>query len=134
MWAVAVCGTLRNLCEHLSLLPINAGVAEFQRKRQIIIDNRIKLGTTRKDAFSQLYEGDKETGTKFTSSELATNAELMIIAGSDSTSTVLASLFRELALNPETQVKLYNEISSVLVSESELNFQNTRSPRISKRW
>ncbi|KAF8243368.1 cytochrome P450 [Wilcoxina mikolae CBS 423.85] len=124
MWAVAVVGALRNLCQLLSLLPIDAGVREFQRKRQIIIDNRIKLGTSRRDVFSHLYEGDKQTGTKFTPTELAANAELMIIAGSDSTSSVLSFLFRELALHPEIQEKLYKEIS--LVSESELNVENTR--------
>ena len=71
------------------------------------------MDTDRKDFFYYLLNArDPETGKGFTTPELWGESNLLIIAGSDTTSTALASSFFYLAHNPEKLQKLSKEIMS----------------------
>ncbi|CAG8960244.1 hypothetical protein HYFRA_00012764 [Hymenoscyphus fraxineus] len=74
---------------------------------------RQKLGleTDRKDFFYYLLNAvDPETGKGFTTPELWGESNLLIIAGSDTTSTALAASFFYLTHNPHVLRKLEDEI------------------------
>ena len=73
--------------------------------------SKVGLDTDRKDFFYYLLNArDPETGKGFTGPELWGESNLLIIAGSDTTSTALAAAFFYLVHNPETLVKLSEEI------------------------
>jgi len=72
---------------------------------------KIGLETDRKDFFFYLLNArDPETGKGFTPQELWGESNLLIIAGSDTTSTALASAFFYLTHNPRTLVRLCEEV------------------------
>jgi cytochrome P450 len=80
-------------------------------KSQAAERQKIGLDTDRKDFFYYLLNArDPETGQGFTAPELWGESNLLIIAGSDTTSTALASSFFYLVHNPQTLAKLTKEI------------------------
>lgn len=84
---------------------------------------RMKIGheSDRKDFFYYLLNAkDSETGRGFTTPELLGESNLIIIAGSDTTSTALASAFFYLTHNLETQQKLNKEVRSIFTDIEEI--------------
>ncbi|KAI5776791.1 cytochrome P450 [Geopyxis carbonaria] len=113
MRTLAIIGSLRNICQLVPYLPQDAPTTEFKRKTSVMLKNRIAMGKTRKDIFSHLLGEDSESGIKFDVAQLSANAQLIIIAGADTTSNVTACALRELALNPGVQQKLVEELKNV---------------------
>ncbi|KAH8805807.1 cytochrome P450 [Xylogone sp. PMI_703] len=84
---------------------------------------RTKIGseTDRKDFFYYLLNAkDPETGKGFTQAELWGESNLLIIAGSDTTSTALAGTIFYLTHYPEKQQKLSQEILSTFHDVEEI--------------
>lgn len=119
----AILGSLRNLCELVPYIPDDPGTKEFRRKGRKMLADRIAMGKSRRDLFSHLLNEDVDSGVQFTYTQLAANSQLMIVAGADTSSTVIACILRELALAPEMQQKLYDELYTV---GEPLNVANTR--------
>lgn len=83
--------------------------------------SKIGLETDRKDFFYYLLNArDPETGKGFSPQELWGESNLLIIAGSDTTSTALASSFFYLTHNPQTLQKLTAEIRSTFSSVEDI--------------
>jgi cytochrome P450 len=83
-------------------------------KAQAAERSKIGLDTDRKDFFYYLLNArDPETGKGFTGPELWGESNLLIIAGSDTTSTALASAFFYLVHNLRTLKRLNDEVRSV---------------------
>lgn len=82
-------------------------------KAQAAERTKVGLDTDRKDFFYYLLNArDPETGKGFTTPELWGESNLLIIAGSDTTSTALASAFFYLVHNPAKLERLSQEILS----------------------
>lgn len=82
-------------------------------KTQAMERTKIGLDSDRKDFFYYLLNArDPETGTGFSMSELWGESNLLIIAGSDTSSTALSAAFFYLVHNPSKLAKLTNEITS----------------------
>lgn len=82
-------------------------------KSQAVERSKIGLDSDRKDFFYYLLNAkDPETGKGFSTPELWGESNLLIIAGSDTTSTALASAFFYLVHNPTALQKLGHEINS----------------------
>lgn len=82
-------------------------------KAQATERTKVGLDTDRKDFFYYLLNAqDPETGKGFTQAELWGESNLLIIAGSDTTSTALAATIFYLTHYPEKQEKLAQEILS----------------------
>jgi cytochrome P450 len=124
---VAAVAPLRNICQIASLLPIPAGVQRFRLKQHEMVNARLSLGTSRKDIFAHLIGEDTESGERFTRDQLTSNAELVIVAGTDTTATVLTELFKELAIRREVQRKLYEEIVETVGEEVGLDVNNVKT-------
>ncbi|KAH8588815.1 cytochrome P450 [Bisporella sp. PMI_857] len=89
---------------------------------------RTKIGTEtdRKDFFYYLLNAkDPETGKGFTTPELWGESNLLIIAGSDTTSTALAAAFFYLVHNPEKLDKLAKEILATFKDVEEIHSSAT---------
>jgi cytochrome P450 len=90
-------------------------------KSQAAERTKIGLETDRKDFFYYLLNArDPETGKGFTPQELWGESNLLIIAGSDTTSTALASAFFYLTHNPQTLVKLSEEVRGKFADVEEI--------------
>lgn len=71
----------------------------------------------RKDFFYYLVDAkDPETGKGYDQAELYNECELLIIAGSDTTSIVMSAMMFYLSRNPAIQARLAEEISSTFTS------------------
>jgi cytochrome P450 len=131
-------GSLRNLCQLLIYLPENEDVRVFRTRGEAMLAERQALGTSRKDIFSHLLIADTTTGRAFTQKQLDSTANLIIVAGSDTTSTTLTQLFRLLAVDAHTQKgrkeesvykKLQKEIDSLYEGEGNLSIENVRNAK-----
>ncbi|KAL2067540.1 hypothetical protein VTL71DRAFT_1965 [Oculimacula yallundae] len=91
-------------------------------KAQAAERSKVGLDTDRKDFFYYLLNArDPETGKGFTGPELWGESNLLIIAGSDTTSTALASAFFYLVHNPSTLETLRDEIRSTFSDLEEIH-------------
>lgn len=131
MATIIVIGNLRPLLELLPYLPMSADVKAHQRRSQAMLSERVRLGKTRKDIFTHLLDPDIEPppgkSVMFTPGELDSNANLMVIAGADTTSSTMTRLFRELALNPKILKKLQQEVDEHCASGKEISVESTKN-------
>lgn len=100
----------------------------FRLRGEALLSARQRLGTTRNDIFSHLLGTDTESSTpiKFSQAQLNSNANLIIIAGSDTVSTTLTRTFRLLAKQPSILRKLQTEVDECAQS-SGLTVEGTRN-------
>jgi cytochrome P450 len=85
---------------------------------------RMKMGedVDRRDFFHYLLKAeDPETGARFTTPELWGESNLLIIAGSDTTSTALANAFFYLVHNPSTLEKATAEVRKTFPDAEEIH-------------
>ncbi|CZS99910.1 related to pisatin demethylase cytochrome P450 [Rhynchosporium agropyri] len=128
MSAVGVISTFRNVCQLLIYLPETADVKEYRIRGESLLSGRQRLGNTRRDIFSHLLSTDNETSRniKFTQAKLNANAQLIIVAGSDTASTTLTQTFRILAKQSSTLKKLQAEVDAC-ASKGALTVDGTRN-------
>ncbi|KAI9731619.1 MAG: hypothetical protein M1818_007749 [Claussenomyces sp. TS43310] len=114
-----ICGSLPMIHElHLDKVlfrKIASGRERYMKYSKSQAAERMKLSddVDRKDFFYYLLKAkDPDTGAGFSVPELWGESNLLIIAGSDTTSTALAAAFFYLAQNPATLVKLCEEVRS----------------------
>lgn len=81
----------------------------------------------RRDFFHYLFRGrDPETGVGYTDETLGAESELLIIAGSDTSSTVLAATFFYLVHNPRVLRKLAEVLRETFASVEEIRYSNPK--------
>ncbi|KAF2809419.1 cytochrome P450 [Mytilinidion resinicola] len=112
-----ICGTHLTLHNyHLDKLLFRRIAANRTRymaysRTQATARTQLGLDTDRKDFFYHLLQArDPETGAGFSAPELWGESNLLIIAGSDTTSTALAGTFFYLTRNPHVLARLTEEI------------------------
>ena len=82
---------------------------------------RLKAEKQRKDILSHLIGAiDPETGTKFSPQDVIMEANILLLAGGDTTGTGLCTIFFYLSRNAPTYAKLSSEIRSTFASASEI--------------
>ncbi len=95
-------------------------------KGQAAERSKVGLDTDRKDFFYYLLNArDPETGKGFSPPELWGESNLLIIAGSDTTSTALAAAFFYLVHNPSTLERLSKEIRTTFSDLEEIHSSPT---------
>ena len=86
------------------------------------IDRRIELGTGRGDFWDEvLAKSDFEKGSGMTRAEMVSNAGLLVLAGSETTATLLSGTTYLLLKHPLVMRKLVNEVRGAFKSEDEID-------------
>lgn len=94
--------------------------AEFARVQVV---KRLNSGVERPDFVQALTNGSKaNNGRPLTIEEMAMNARLLILAGSETTATALSAATYYLATYPRVQTRLAEEARGQFKSEDEINF------------
>ncbi|TEY38627.1 hypothetical protein BOTCAL_0481g00020 [Botryotinia calthae] len=125
-----IIASLRNLAQLLIYVPETFDVRTFREKGEKMLMERQEHGSTYRDIFSYLLSADSNGGEKFTQKELNSNANLIIIAGSDTTSSTLTQAFRALAKEQRILSKLQREIDelcSVMGKDKEITIDSIRN-------
>lgn len=114
-----ICGTMISVektgLEKVLFRKIAAGRARYMKYSGGQLAQRMALGddTDRRDFFYYLLKArDPETGEGFSKPELWGESNLLIIAGSDTTSTGMAATFFYLVRHPEVLAKVTQEVRS----------------------
>lgn len=122
-----ICGTYLPIHQyHLDKIlfsKIAANRGRYMRYSKAQAAERMKMGldVDRKDFFYYLLKAkDPETGKGFTTPELWGESNLLIIAGSDTTSTAMAACFFYLTHNPAKLEKLAQEVRSAFSDVEEI--------------
>ncbi|KJX96635.1 cytochrome P450 monooxygenase like protein [Zymoseptoria brevis] len=124
-----ICGTYLPIhTYHLDKLlfrKIAAGRARYMQYSKAQAGERMKMGmdVDRKDFFYHLLSAkDPETGRGFAPAELWGESNLLIIAGSDTTSTAIAATIFYLVHNAEKLEKLTQEVRGAFDDVEEIRF------------
>ncbi|KAH8810751.1 putative benzoate 4-monooxygenase cytochrome P450 [Xylogone sp. PMI_703] len=108
----------------LSLIPKNMVASrkyqyEFSASR---VSERLTQGTERPDFMSYILRENGENG--MTVNELQVGAQILIIAGSETTATLLSGATYLLLCHPNVLEKLISEVRSSFEKESDINMQS----------
>ncbi len=116
--------------DNISFQQTSRMILAERRKRQEVIMNSDEP-PSRKDFFHYLFhEKDTETGRGYSDGELASESNLLIIAGSDTTSLTLSAAFFYLLRNPQALSKLRLEIVSNFTNLEDIRYVGTGLPTL----
>jgi cytochrome P450 len=88
------------------------------------VQRRMEKGTvTDKADFWTMVLSEHESGS-FTLEQMKSNAYLFVVAGSETTATMLSGLTYNLLMNPDKMEKAVNEIRTSIATEDELTIEN----------
>ncbi|KAF6802058.1 trichothecene c-15 hydroxylase [Colletotrichum sojae] len=99
-------------------------VDKLARNRELSrakVRKRLELGTARPDFVDAMVRKSKSAGNAMTFEELASNAFVLIVAGSETTATLLTAATYFLAKNPDSLPKLTEEVRSAFESEGQID-------------
>ncbi|KAI1821180.1 isotrichodermin C-15 hydroxylase [Xylaria intraflava] len=123
-----ICGTMRVIeklhLDRVLFRKIATGRAKYMAYSKAQLTERTKLGddTDRRDFFYHLLQArDPETGQGFSMPELWGESNLLIIAGSDTTSTAMAATLFYLVRNPHALQKAKEEVRSRFTDVEEIS-------------
>lgn len=83
------------------------------------VDKRLEMATDRPDIFGLVLK--HEAGSKMPRSEMHANADLLMIAGTETTATMLSGLTFSLLTNPGAMSRLTKEIRGAFKSGSDID-------------
>jgi cytochrome P450 len=111
---------LQNLLSHFLPKELVAQRQEHHRLTNDIVQKRLSQGNGRPDFMSEILKhNDPKTGMN--AAELVEHAEILIIAGSETTATLLCGVTYYLLRNPHVLQKLAKEIRDAFITEEEIN-------------
>ncbi|RGP78900.1 cytochrome p450 [Fusarium longipes] len=90
------------------------------------VRKRLALKEERPDFINAMIKRTGASGQEMSFEELASNAGILILAGSETTATLLTAVTYYLTTNPRTLEKLSNEVRSSFKSESEINMASVQ--------
>lgn len=87
------------------------------------VTRRLAKQTDRPDMISYLKRNDKE-GSEMSQGEIEGNALTLVVAGSETTATLLAGVTYHLLQNPKILAKVRDEVRDTFGSEEDINFSS----------
>ncbi|KAJ3944105.1 uncharacterized protein N0V96_005629 [Colletotrichum fioriniae] len=88
---------------------------------------RLELGKSRPDFVDAMIRKSESAGQIMSFEEMTSNAMVLIIAGSETTATLLTAATYFLATNPHVLVKLNDEVRSAFTTEDEIDMLSVQS-------
>ncbi|KUI53331.1 Isotrichodermin C-15 hydroxylase [Cytospora mali] len=118
---------LLGLESFLSLLARGRAIFQNKIRQQMtdILRRRMALTVERPDFIEGLLKPQKDWNIPFSS--LRSNASLLVIAGSETTATLLSGVTYLLLQNPESLKKVTQEVRSTFNSEDEITFSSVQN-------
>lgn len=120
MRVLGIVSVLRNLLDFAPYLPKPKDTMDFRQRAWDLLQERLAMKDAPRDVSSCFLETDPLTGSKFDRHQLQANVELLMVAGSDTTSTALTNAILELSRNQHIQAKLYGELKALVDSGKEI--------------
>jgi averantin hydroxylase len=99
---------------------LKQGTLQFLPFASAQVEKRIKQGATRPDFMSRVLENNRDDGTGITRGEIDATSVILIIAGSETTATLLSGAVYLLLRNPDKLAKLRQEIDETFKSADEI--------------
>lgn len=84
---------------------------------------RLERGTERPDFTSYIMRNDKD-GRQMSRAEMEANAEVLIVAGSETTASLLSAATYYLCTNPETLERVTTEVRNAFDSDQDINLNS----------
>jgi hypothetical protein len=103
---------------------LRKGTFQFLPFASAQVEKRIKQGTTRPDFMSRVLENNRDDGTGITRGEIDATSVILIIAGSETTATLLSGAVYLLLRNPDKLAKLKQEIDEAFQNADEIKILN----------
>jgi cytochrome P450 len=134
-WIVTLFGTIRlaviamQLATIPGVLPILRALQKFSQKDGSfnfepytlkLIEKRMKLGASRPDFMTRVIENNRDDGTGITRDEMVATMALLVIAGSETTATLLSGCIYLLLRNPDKLKKLREELLAEFKSVNDI--------------
>jgi len=104
----------------LQRLSQSGGAFSFLPYTEKLIDRRTKLGASRPDFMSRVLEHNRDDGTGITRDEINATMALLVVAGSETTATLLSGCLYLLLRNPDKLNKLREEILAEFQSADDI--------------
>ncbi|KAF2398789.1 benzoate 4-monooxygenase cytochrome P450 [Trichodelitschia bisporula] len=136
-WVALILGSLKGaaMVQVVSYLPLISGIVGFlfnkliNRMRRVHfkfcvdrVDRRLAAKTDRADIWTYVLRQENEKGLSL--GEMHSNADLFMIAGTETTASLLSGLIFHLLTNPESLKELTKEIRSAFSSPEEMNLSS----------
>jgi cytochrome P450 len=103
------------------LLGASSGIDKQMALARERIGRRLQLQTSRPDFIDAMATAKSDDGRMLTRDEMVSNARVLVLAGSETTATVLAGAAYFLSKHPQVQKKLAEEVRSSFGSEAEID-------------
>jgi cytochrome P450 len=97
----------------------------FIRHTHHLIEQRVKNGSSRPDFMSYVLRNNRDDGTGMTDEEIDATVALLVVAGSETTATLLSGCLYLLLRNPEKMKKLREELVAEFKNEDEISIART---------
>ncbi|KAI0598194.1 cytochrome P450 monooxygenase [Biscogniauxia sp. FL1348] len=108
-------------------------VAPIVREGRELTENkvhqRLALGTERPDFMQSMIATTENGERKMSMAEIYDNADILILAGSETTATALSGITSLLCTHPEVLAKLQNEVDTSFKSEEEITLLSVQKLR-----
>lgn len=106
---------------------METSVRFIAERRSLETSTSASSSPARKDFFFHLFRGkDPETGQAYTNHELVAESNLLLVAGSDTSSTALAATIFYLLRNPDTLERLRQELRANFNSLADIQYTGTQ--------
>ncbi|KAK7716220.1 hypothetical protein SLS64_003372 [Diaporthe eres] len=102
-------------------LALSTKLAENRELSRQKVRKRLDLGTSRPDFMDAMIRKSESAGSTISFEELTSNAFILIVAGSETTATLLSAATYFLATNPASLAKLNDEVRSTFQSEDQID-------------
>ncbi|KAJ0365207.1 hypothetical protein COL26b_012198 [Colletotrichum chrysophilum] len=105
-------------------------VTKFAENKELSrekLRKRLDLGTSRPDFIDAMIRKSESAGATLTFEELTSNAFVLIVAGSETTATLLSAATFFLATNPNALAKLNDEVRSAFESEDQIDMLSVQN-------
>ncbi|KAI1206483.1 cytochrome P450 monooxygenase [Annulohypoxylon truncatum] len=121
--------TLESLISPLLLLFVADKIREHTQLTETKVAKRLSLGSNRHDFMDAMTSSDTDGKQKMTLKELHHNADLLIIAGSETTATTLCGVTYLLCTHRDVLDKLCKEVRSTFDTEAEITLLSAQRLR-----
>ncbi|KAH8744216.1 trichothecene C-15 hydroxylase [Diaporthe sp. PMI_573] len=91
------------------------------------VRKRLESGSTRPDFVQKMVEGGKNRDHPLSFEKLVANAEVLVVAGSETTASLLSGAIYYLTMNPQYLTKLADEVRSEYKDEADIDLLNTQN-------